>query len=386
VPTITTHTTTQVVFSGNMETIVVAEDASIVPTTGDGVFDDTWFYVTLLNRGTIASGRNGVEFTGSSNRVINLASGVISGFEIGVNATNNAFDFEPYLSIQNDGLITGWNTGVAAGRLSLVNGGDITSNASAVRTEIGHITNSGDIIGNVKGIHTTLSLDLINTGTISGLEGSIHVEYGPASIENAGVLLGDVYLPSSAGSGSYLCNTGSIVGNVFLSGGQDIYEGRLGRISGSVSGAAGNDRLVSGFDDDTLKGDAGSDTLAGGAGDDTLVGGVGADRLKGGVGEDTFVFAGGDSRSNSPDVIRQWEEHDFLDVSQIDAFSAAGKQDMEFVGALTGPTNLNQGEIGYYQSGGNTIVVAECTGDGKADLVIRLTGLHTLSLEDFILA
>ncbi|MBD9373529.1 calcium-binding protein [Rhizobium sp. ARZ01] len=93
-------------------------------------------------------------------------------------------------------------------------------------------------------------------------------------------------------------NTGRMIGNVSLGGGDDIYNGTNGRLSGDVIGGHGNDEIRGGVDDEVLHGGEGSDRLYGGSGNDTLNGdtdkdlldgGVGADTLSGGLGDDTYV-------------------------------------------------------------------------------------------------
>ena len=114
------------------------------------------------------------------------------------------------------------------------------------------------------------------------------------SIYNSGQLIGDVDLrnPDLAGfQPVLLVNTGSIQGNVYLSGGDDLFDGRQGTISGLLSGGAGNDQLLTGAGSQVIDGGAGDDRLSGGAGADTLTGGVGADmfRYEAGFGVDTIT-------------------------------------------------------------------------------------------------
>jgi hypothetical protein len=41
--------------------------------------------------------------------------------------------------------------------------------------------------------------------------------------------------------------------------------------------------------------------------------------------------------------------------------------------------------VTWYQSGGNTIVQLDVNGDATAEMVIVLTGIHSLSASDFLL-
>ena len=72
---------------------------------------------------------------------------------------------------------------------------------------------------------------------------------------------------------------------------------------------------------------------------------------------------------------------DVIDVSDIDADSTVpGQQSFRWVGkaTLTGAAQL-----GYYVSGGNTIVCGSTDADAAAEIAIQLTGVKTLTAGDF---
>ncbi|MGE3290388.1 MAG: hypothetical protein AB7O95_03250, partial [Geminicoccaceae bacterium] len=74
---------------------------------------------------------------------------------------------------------------------------------------------------------------------------------------------------------------------------------------------------------------------------------------------------------------------DRIDLMGIDAnTSLAGNQAFRWVGssALTGP-----GEVGYFTSGGNTIIRASNDADAASEFEIQLTGSKTLTATDFYL-
>lgn len=83
-------------------------------------------------------------------------------------------------------------------------------------------------------------------------------------------------------------NFGTIVGNVNLGPGNDVFNTSQGVFTGVVRGGAGNDHLSGNAAANDLRGDAGDDILQGGRGDDILNGGAGADRMVGGRGNDTY--------------------------------------------------------------------------------------------------
>jgi Ca2+-binding RTX toxin-like protein len=130
-----------------------------------------------------------------------------------------------------------------------------------------------------------------NTGTVKAdfaMDGGAR-EGSTFTVYNSGTLDGIV----RAGAGAdQLYNSGSITGPVSLQGGNDLYDGRLGHVNGSVSGGDGDDFLFGGVQDDILSGGAGSDVITGGHGNDTLTGGQGSDR---------FVIAPGDGHDQITD-------------------------------------------------------------------------------------
>jgi hypothetical protein len=75
---------------------------------------------------------------------------------------------------------------------------------------------------------------------------------------------------------------------------------------------------------------------------------------------------------------------DDLDLAGIDAdTTVAGDQAFRFVG--TAGLGTTPGAVGYYVSGGNTIVRASNDADGTAELEIQLTGPVASSADNFYL-
>ncbi|GHC62228.1 calcium-binding protein [Neogemmobacter tilapiae] len=107
---------------------------------------------------------------------------------------------------------------------------------------------------------STIGLKLVNSGTIVSLD--------------------DNSVSASTANDSVV-NKGKLVGNVSLDNGNDLYDGRLGRIVGDIYGGDGNDRLLGGNMAEALYGDEGNDRIQGGGG---------RDELYGGGGNDSFVF------------------------------------------------------------------------------------------------
>ena len=140
---------------------------------------------------------------------------------------------------------------------------------------------------------------------------------------------------------------------------------------------------------DVITGGAGDDALVGGQNDDLITGGAGADQLIGSQGNDTFIYtATSDSTAASHDSIFDFEETgngDQIDLQLIDAnLGQVNNQAFAFGGQTTAVVNNS---VTWFQDAAHnqTIVQADNNGDGIADVVIALTGLHTLTSSDFIL-
>ncbi|RWD96991.1 VCBS domain-containing protein, partial [Mesorhizobium sp.] len=160
-------------------------------------------------------------------------------------------------------------------------------------------------------------------------------------------------------------------------GGDDVLYGNGG--ADQIFGLAGND---------TLFGQDGNDTLNGGDGNDRLVGGVGADTLTGGAEADTFYY-GPNVTDSAPtagnfDTITDFVHGvDKIDLSSIDAAAAPGDQAFLF-GGQNSATVANS--ITWSESGGNTIVHVDVSGNTTADFQITLTGINLgLTASDFVL-
>ena len=144
-------------------------------------------------------------------------------------------------------------------------------------------------------------------------------------------------------------------------------------------GSTGNDRLLGENGADALYGGSGNDRLYGGAGRDLLRGDAGQDVMSGGADFDRFVFTSvSTSRPAARDVITDFQHGDKIDLSLIDAnLTNAGDQAFAFGNAAAAYS------VWSTQSGGNTFVSVDNTGDNVADLTIQLTGLRTLTQADF---
>lgn len=149
---------------------------------------------------------------------------------------------------------------------------------------------------------TQLNGDIINSGTIDGGD----TENGQLAID-----------ASEAEGFVQVRNSGVINGDVLLSAGNDLFDGRGGTVNGIVDGGDGNDILIGGRSTDNLVGGLGNDVLRGDRGDDLLDGGAGRDLLRGGGGGDTFRFGSDIFQDGQRDLdrIRGFQSGDTFDFS-----------------------------------------------------------------------
>ncbi|MFN0193733.1 MAG: Ig-like domain-containing protein, partial [Aestuariivirga sp.] len=137
---------------------------------------------------------------------------------------------------------------------------------------------------------------------------------------------------------------------------------------------------------DTFKGSAAGETIRGFEGADFLSGRGGRDILRGDGGVDTFIFTAiADSGLGAArDVVQDFVVGtDKLDVSVIDAASAAGVQDFSFIGTASFTA---EGQVRAVQSGGNTILEFNTAGTTGAEMSIQLNVVTATALtsSDFI--
>ena len=172
-------------------------------------------------------------------------------------------------------------------------------------------------------------------------------------------------------------------------GGNDVLSGLGG--NDVLSGGTGNDNLSGGIGNDTLNGNSGNDTMVGGDGADRLVGGADVDLLTGGLGADRFVFAtAAESGSGTTrDRITDFQPGlDRIDIGAFDANSTlGGVQDFVFL-PTAGAAITAAGQLHYRHDNVNGLTYVEGNTNANVtsmELQIVLTGIHTLTLGDFIL-
>lgn len=181
---------------------------------------------------------------------------------------------------------------------TLQNQGLISANGTAigVTDASATIANFGTISGSANGIAIggTGAVSLANAGTIAGGMVAIAANGGAQLLlSNSGLITSSslgTAIAGTAGADSVV-NMGQIVGSIELGQGDDLYDGRLGVVTGTVAGGPGRDTLLGDTGGETLFGNDGADEISGHAGNDVIAGGAGGDLLDGGEGFDLVSYA-----------------------------------------------------------------------------------------------
>ncbi|MEE1610470.1 calcium-binding protein [Microvirga sp. CF3016] len=139
------------------------------------------------------------------------------------------------------------------------------------------VNNAGIIFGGDAGIYVEAKQAVINnSGTITGGGGiwTYPTNSGTASltVTNTGVIegTGGWAISGSAHGKNVVINSGLIKGSVFLSFGNDVYDGRGGSITGDVHLLSGDDVAFGGGGSETFHIKGGTHFIDGGAGIDTI--------------------------------------------------------------------------------------------------------------------
>ncbi len=171
---------------------------------------------------------------------------------------------------------------------------------------------------------------------------------------------------------------------IYGGAGDDTISGNNG--SDIIYGGSGNDTVNGNNQADTLYGGSGNDILNGGTQNDAIIGGYGADTITGGNGSDTIRYL--DLLDTGDTITGFVSGEDKIDLSAIDANNAVGANQAFAGGGLQGGQFVLANSVTWFQSGSNTVVLADTDGDlATAEFSITLTGVTAglLSANDFIL-
>lgn len=296
-----------------------------------------------------------------------------------------------------------------------------------------------DTISNVEGVIGSLDDDVIKGDTsdltvLVGLSGDDMLTAADKEAQtglqlpNFNILVGgdgDDALMGGDGALNILTGDGFSIADVVSAAGSIPLIGGL--VGGFIDDALGGalppelgDLLNVGSGNDTLHGGDGLDLMLGGSGDDTIAGKGGADILTGGSGNDVFRYTstgdGGSTPNLNPstgfnlpfvgfvntsagtltasltlanvDRITDFSQgEDTIDLSELVSGLSFQGEFFTNAGSVTGniSNRLGEGNVGYTQLGGNTLLGANLTGTND-DFLIALEGTYDLSAADLVLA
>ena len=133
-----------------------------------------------------------------------------------------------------------------------------------------------------------------------------------------------------------------------------------------------------------------------GSGNDTMIGGANADQFWGRLGQDVMTGSGGndsfnfraitESTTGAMDQITDFNAGDHIDLSVIDASTAAGGNNaFAYIGGDA--FNHVAGELRVSGAGNSWTVEGDVDGDGIADFAIAVTtlGAYSFTGADFVL-
>ena len=264
----------------------------------------------------------------------------------------------------------------AAGATGVNNG--MGNSAVRITSELGNTSNVS-VTGNVLlGGTYTVDPGIGGTGTFSNINvsrnfigfgqyGALNPGAAPATTESGNVIFDFTNPAYSAQAWTAYQAAGVPTAHLIVSSGGTIVAG-----SGST----------------TLYGAGARAHLFGGVGENNFVGGFGTQYLFGGPGANIFTeLAISDSPVTGQDDIAYFDSaKDVIDLSHIDSnLTTPGVQNFTFIG--TAAFSGGGAQVRYQQDPAHnaTYVQAELAGNSSPDLVIRISGLQTLTAGNFAL-
>lgn len=370
-----------------------ANDLEFILPQLNTMTSDSWgfnFGDTLRNNlivaGNIVASNAGVTGRGTDYSVVVLSSGSVSG--------DNGMDmlFSDNVDVVNHGDINGYDKdGVqffqTNGENSVVNTGRITA------------TDLGIEVFNTEADLYTMTIN--NSGTVFGGNAAIDGADGVETVYNSGILLGDVLL--FGGDDRIDTRSGLVSGEIDLGGGNDVAIGsqeddtiiagagddivRAGGDDDTVTGGDGNDILRGAGGDDDLRGEDDDDLIFGGTGDDVIRGNTGNDELRGGTGDDRVAGGSGD------DEIHGGRGDDTLtgnSGADVFVFNASAGNDtitdfrvnLDMIDLSALGTRFNRVDAATEVVNGNAIIDLDMLG-GDGTIVVRGVG-GNLDANDFL--
>lgn len=321
--------------------------------TADSVFVAAG--VTLGSTDSIAiSGTGSYHIVNIQGTVVGATRGVLLG-------DDGSVDHDQQLIVGTNGYVGLVNTAGAGAWITAYNS-VVENNGTIWSGRVALIMSGTSAI-----THSTITNTGIMDGTVYGIS---HEGSGETLIlENSGTIKSGKYAYYDySNSIDQITNTGKMIGTVILNGGNDIFDTRLGTLSGTLTAGTGTDKVYGsaladtfygGDDDDTISGYAGDDKLYGDNGNDLLAGGAGADTLDGGLGTDRVSYSAATSG---------------LTASLLAASLNTGEAKGDIYTAIENLTGSNYNDSLF----GNTVANA-VNGGGGNDLIKGYAGLDKLT-------
>lgn len=244
-------------------------NGEVISTQGSGVVSSgaiTPTYIGFHVNGSVSGVFYGAQLTATTAVYAQNAGSILSGFKAMVLTLSDEINGHR-LTFTNSGTVQGESDGVFL----------TPRNGDAV------LVNSGTIIGGSSiGVNVDAPLGSTALGTVQ--------------IRNSGIISGRHFSINGDANQMIVVNTGQLLGEVRLSSGVDSYYGGHGIVEGAIAAGAGSDQVFCGIGDDQIFGEEGNDTLNGRDGDDLISGGADDDLMSGGAGDDSLTGELGDDQ------------------------------------------------------------------------------------------
>jgi Ca2+-binding RTX toxin-like protein len=368
---------------------VVATDAAAIEFTFSLLGDEGSFRVDVGQSGVVRSlSREGIFINAPFGIVTN--AGEVSGDDSGIKVEGSGY-------ILNSGTVSGNLFGVA------MNGASLPGTVFAEGT-FASIVNSGTISGLIYGIGASgsngISVHVTNSGSVTGIFGSVLLGVGDDRLLNTGTMTGATGLGD--GDDFFDTLTGTVIGAVAGGSGNDTMTGMatladsMDGEAGSdiLSGIGGNDTLEGGSGNDVIDGGAGNDTLRGDATNDTLVGGQGNDALQGGSGNDLYIFDfDQDGRDTVSETGGNLSATDTIELRERNLYDVDFRRSGTSLIVEDEASSNRVNVIGHFDAGQPTLGVEQIrfadgtvkqlltglTGGAMDDIIVGTSGANTLT-------
>ncbi|RYG87667.1 MAG: hypothetical protein EON59_06760 [Alphaproteobacteria bacterium] len=289
----------------------------------------SWYYSHLINDGRI------IAYTPEKSPYLSVGVNMFSGGII-TNSANGYIgaDIALFLTASQSGIYDIQNYGTIDGSVLMQQQRGFTSDYSFLNFINSGVLNGDILINNLQGGRTWMYFHgerilindiVVNNGTINGsiwLSGGNDIYDGRGGVLNGAVDGGsgdDLYYVddqtnlifewANGGTDGVIASSSyylyANIENLTLTGSGDLF-GVGNELANTIFGNAGSNLLIAGAGDDIVRGGAGVDSLFGQDGNDQLFGDAGIDYLIGGIGNDTLD--GGDD----PDAIYGEDGDDVL--------------------------------------------------------------------------